>query len=698
MTQKYAIEALLRPPVEMYSAVMMLIASVTTAVSPSLFMMPWSVAYLVSAGLIGLSAWRFSQGLYVIRYQRGLKKSPMFKMKRSKIPVNRKMLYVGRGFEWTGKHTQRVHDAREDEAERYVKPTHLVQWLRRKEIEWDERILFRFIAKTTSWDSAFNPVRPLPTIGGEPMLHGVGVEDESPVYLSLIERSGHLLVKGSTGVGKTRLAELLITQDIRRKNNCVVVLDPKGDAELLLTTYIESVKAKRKCYVFHLGFPEYSAKYNAIGSFSRSTEVPTRISSHLPGEGDAAAFREFVWLFVNVISVAVINLGERVDYEVIKKYMRKIDPLLVRYGKYWLSQHYEDWEETYARIKETTTAKSINGTNFKARERDAVAMYYTLQQYKAEDSIIAGLVHAFQYEKTYFDKITNAVGPFLEKLTSGKAAEILSPKHDNAEDDRPTIDWEEVYRQEAVVYVGLDALTDPEVSSALGGTMFSDLTSLAGRKTKFGITPGLPDIGENRSPSLIIHGDEFNDLIGPHMVTLLNKSRSADYQLNLYTQTWSDVEAKLGSAAKAGQIAGNLNTTIMMRVKEIATAEMLTNQLPETNVDTIMAVSGVDDGVANGGGGIGFKSRNEDRISTIRVPLITPADIVGLPMGQAYALLSGSHPYKIRIPLIQSSLDDDFELPEHIRAMVAEMRHRYRSKDGWYSFSDSVDLSKMSTQ
>jgi hypothetical protein len=45
-------------------------------------------------------------------------------------------------------------------------------------------------------------------------------------------------VLGTTRVGKTRLAELFITQDIRRQNTAgehevVIVFDPKGDADLL---------------------------------------------------------------------------------------------------------------------------------------------------------------------------------------------------------------------------------------------------------------------------------------------------------------------------------------------------------------------------------------------------------------------------------------------------------------------------------
>ena len=53
------------------------------------------------------------------------------------------------------------------------------------------------------------------------------------VSLPLGERVGHSLVLGTTRVGKTRLAELFVTQDIRRRNaagehEVVIVIDPRG--------------------------------------------------------------------------------------------------------------------------------------------------------------------------------------------------------------------------------------------------------------------------------------------------------------------------------------------------------------------------------------------------------------------------------------------------------------------------------------
>ncbi len=105
-------------------------------------------------------------------------------------------------------------------------------------------------------------------------------------------QSLHLLV---VLLGKTRLAELLIAQDISR-GEVVFVFDPKGDVDLLRRVFAEAERTGRagEFFMFHLGRPEISARYTLMGSFSRITEVATRIAGQLPSEGQSAAFKEFV--------------------------------------------------------------------------------------------------------------------------------------------------------------------------------------------------------------------------------------------------------------------------------------------------------------------------------------------------------------------------------------------------------------------
>lgn len=267
------------------------------------------------------------------------------------------------------------------------------------------------------------------------------------------------------------------------------------------------------------------------------------------------------------------------------------------------------------------------------------------------------------------------MGPFLEKLTTGNIAGILSPNLEDLNDARPILDWNQVIRQRGIVYVGLDALTDPEVSAVVGESMFSDLTSLAGRIYKEGVYGDLPGAKPDQPPSITIHADEFSDLIGPRFAALANKAGAAGVELVLYSQTLSDINARLGDVAKSGQVIGNLNTIIMLRVKERKTAELITEVLPKVNVHQLTAVSGVVDAVGPSGS-IDFVSNNQDRITVSQVPMLEPGDLTALPKGQAFALTRGNHLLKLRLPLPKP---DEEDLPDRLSALMQKMQLAYQS-------------------
>ena len=187
-----------------------------------------------------------------------------------------------------------------------------------------------------------------------------------------------------------------------------------------------------------------------------------------------------------------------------------------------------------------------------------------------------GLRSAVRYDKTYFDKIVASLLPLLEKLTTGRMAELISPNYADLNDPRPIFDWMQVIRKRAIVYIGLDALSDPEVAAAVGNSMFSDLVSVAGHIYKFGIDDGLPGASNDQKIPVNLHADEFNELMGDEFIPMINKGGGAGIQVSAYTQTISDIEAKIGNRAKAGQVVGNFNNLFMLRVRETATAELLT--------------------------------------------------------------------------------------------------------------------------
>lgn len=82
---------------------------------------------------------------------------------------------------------------------------------------------------------------------------------------------------------------------------------------MLKRMYAEAKRAGREneFYVFHLGHPEISARYNPVGRFGRISEVAGRISGQLSGAGNSAAFKEFAWRFVNIVSRALVEMGKR---------------------------------------------------------------------------------------------------------------------------------------------------------------------------------------------------------------------------------------------------------------------------------------------------------------------------------------------------------------------------------------------------
>lgn len=691
MSNRYVIEALLRPAVELNTAVVSGIAAYVCVQAPWAVALAPSVSYVTAAGFAALAVTRTHQGMKIIRYRRNLRRLPRYVMSTKQIPVSHRRLFLGRGFRWTQKHTQRLQDTLRPEVARYLQPNRFYLGARQLEMMTEHRL--PWLGKLLSADTPLNPVRPLPPVGGNPALHGIE-PDEKDVTLALGERVGHTVVYGTTRVGKTRLAELLVTQDIRR-DEVTIVFDPKGDADLMKRVWAEAHRAGRgdELYIFHLGWPEISARYNAVGRFGRVSEVASRVAGQLSGEGNSAAFREFAWRFVNIIARALVALGERPDYTLIMRYVNNIADLYIRYAEKIIQAQLPalqtQIENNQQVLGEDDVPRNMQGQPDALRIWAIEVALSSEEGKKLYDPILDGLRSAVRYDRTYFDKIVASLLPLLEKLTTGKTAELLSPDYQDIDDTRPIFDWEQIIRKKAVVYVGLDALSDSEVASAVGNSMFADLVSVAGHIYKHGINAGLP--GGKEGKSLInLHCDEFNELMGDEFIPLINKGGDAGMQVTAYTQTSSDIEARIGNAAKTAQVQGNFNNLIMLRVRENRTAELLTTQLPQVEIYTKTLVSGHQD-TADVNADQDFTSSTQDRVGTVKVPLLEPADIVTLPKGQAFALLEGGQLWKIRMPLPAGDADDVL-MPESIEKIAEEMRRSYHSGESWWRDGPALNV------
>lgn len=701
------LEAMLRPPIELWTTAVAWGIALVALVAPWALMMPPMLGG-ISAAIAGVFGWiRLREALQILRYQRGLKFSQVTRVAPSRLPVSKELLYLGEGFEWTQLHTQRKLDAQRQEVERFVRPSRwelsmsrtgsellskLDPEMARAEVT-GARVTAR--ARCLHWlvrlGGPLNPWCPHVDLGGSSILHGAGALNERPIALRQSARTGHMIVLGTTRVGKTRTLELLATQDIHA-GHVTIVIDPKGDAELMLRLYAEARRAGRadQFYLFHLGYPEISARYNGIGNFSRITEVAGRATNALPSSGNSAAFKEFSWRFTNIVAQAQVALGRIPTYRTLLRDVTGIEPLFMEYAHMVFRRHaerglYPDYEQKLHTIQGLIQAKKIAVDRpISTRTPEVVAMIHWIKESAVTDNVLHGLVGAVSYDRSFYEKIIASLGPFLEKLTSGAVGSLISPDYFDPNDQRPIFDWMTLMRQGGIVYAGLDALSDAVVSSAVGNSMLADLVSVGGKLYKTGLDPHRAD-GKLVLPTVCCHFDEVNEIAGPEFVPMVNKLGGSGFRITAYTQSMFDIEAKVGDKAKAGQILDNFNHILMLRVRSVTTANLMAEQVPQVNVVHLTPMSGVTDTAAQGTG-VDFTSRNDDIVTTTKVPLIEPADILELPQGQAFALLEGNRRFKLRIPLADAT-GDPF-VPESLRKVASDMKRRYRTSERWAAETD----------
>ena len=143
----------------------------------------------------------------------------------------------------------------------------------------------------------------------------------------------------------------------------------------------------------------------------------------------------------------------------------------------------------------------------------------------------------------------------------------------------------------------------------------------------------------------------------------------------------------MGSAAKAGQVQGNFNNIIMLRVRETKTAELITSQLPKVDIYKNTIVSGASD-TPSPDTKTDFTSSTQDRISTESMPLLEPSELIQLPRGQAFVLTNGGVLYKVRMPL--PSQEQDIMMPDSINTLSQEMAKSYSTGEQWWVSSNPV--------
>ncbi len=605
---QHPVENRLREATEFYSALCLNALALLVLYAPDLLLLTKNLSHLTAMALLTAASIRGTQAYRIKRYHHRLNQMSAFALSTKEIPRSTQNLYVGHGFQWLPQHTQRLHQIKQVQNARFIK-------------------------------------RNKHQLGGNAYLHGVGDKDK-PIFIPQHVRAGHTFVVGTTRVGKTRLASILINQDIRN-HDAIIVVDPKGDLELVRDMYAACHAAGRlnDFRIVHLGFPELSAHYNPLKNFDQISEVATRITDAIAAEGEGKQFAAFAWKYVNIVAICLEEMQQPITYKSIAFYISRLEQLLMVYADTILPQHFADYHEKINKLIQSDCRIDKQGKIQAPMERAKAVTLYLKEHISntisagnvdsLHDQVLIDLYDAATLDKHYYDKITASVGPVLSEINKSNASSTFSFHHSTCE-----IELMDVIKQKKVVYIGLDSLTNPNVAQAVGKAFLSDLVSTAGKIYK----------ESHANYKLNLHCDELSEIIQDSFIKILNKAGGAGFQVTAYAQTKQDLEVALGSRAMAEVTEGNLNTLIIMRVKNEETANLLVKILPQVGVIGHTQVSMVND-TPHGEEGIFFNTTNEDRVQTSAIPMIEVNDVISLPKGQAFVLVNGGELYKIRIPL-----------------------------------------------
>lgn len=591
----------------------------------------------ISGGMGVLGFWKLQKGLRLLRTQTKLAGTPLpictfaELKKKCSDPAHQDELWLGTGFLWGTSHTQRVMDILRRDWQVIVKdalgPLYVWQFIR-KNLKATLRHPF------SAWKFYREKEKSLKE-KGQRWIHGVG-ENESDVFQPLSHTEGHTLVIGTTGSGKTRCFDLLISQAILR-GECVIIIDPKGDNDLKEKAQRACVQLGRKnaFVMFHPAKTEESAHINLLANWTRPTELASRIANLIQSSGGQSdPFKNFSWDALNKVAQGLCIAYEKPSIMNLRRYLESSPEELCEKA---FTRHIV---QAYGEAGEKIIEKLFSSCKRNIIEQRVTALINYYLQYGPSNPALDGLISLRNHDKEHFGKMVTSLLPILSQLTSGKLGQLLSPPDDlDAKGTTVFRDTGDFIDKNSVVYMGLDSLSDNMVGSAIGSLMLADLTAAAGAIYNF----------KEKHRVVNVFVDEAAECINDSFIQLLNKGRGARFRLVVATQTISDFAARLGSMEKAMQVVGNLNNIISLRCIDDKTQEFVTKRFPKTKVKSIAIDQGLStdaDHAFPKGGRLG------ERLTEEEVDLF-PSQLLGmLPDLEFIAHLSGGKIVKGRYPFL----------------------------------------------
>ncbi|MDO8826059.1 conjugative transfer system coupling protein TraD [Methylophaga sp.] len=481
---------------------------------------------------------------------------------------------------------------------------------------------------------------------GSPWIHGLNLGKENEINIPLKSLEGHTIMFGTTGAGKTRAYELMVTQAIQR-GDTVIMIDPKGDRELRDRMELECKRAGRgdAFLFFHPAFPGSSIRLDPMRNFTRTTEIASRIAALLPSQsGGSDAFTAFSFRALNLVAQGLLETGKRPSIKQLRYYIEGgAEALLIKAIEAHADRVDPDWKNSadpfFVKAKAGKAKKMETITN---PEWLAIVEWYrtTLSNGPKGSEGIDGLLSLVEHNRMHFSKMIASLIPVLNMLTSGDLGDLLSPDEEDSNDHRPIFDTSNIISGKHVLYVGLDSLSDSIVSSAIGSIVLADFASVAGMIYNSGKKFG----------RISMFVDEAAEVVNLPFIQILNKGRGAGFQVVMATQTLPDIVARLGDEARARQVIGNCNNLITLRIKDGETQKFVVETFGQTYIKTVQ--QSISSGV-NSAENFAHYSGNSGQSLTFSEHDLFPQHLLGhLPNFHYIASIAGGRVIKGRLPII----------------------------------------------
>lgn len=340
------------------------------------------------------------------------------------------------------------------------------------------------------------------------------------------QRGGHFGCLGTTGIGKTRLEESFVEQDIR-KGFSLAVVDPKGDIELFSKVVQIAAECGRLDDVMLLSpvFPQLSIALDPLADYYMEDELVHHVVAGI--ESDQRFFKDVATEVTQVIVAGLLRL-----------------------------------------IRSQGGGVNINFADVKAR-----LGYTDLEQFKESLRAIPGTEDICEsIEKIchgpgiadHFAKVSSSLRTMLSALTFGNVGTVFGKARHN-EFIRRLQEGRTV-----ILVVHLGVLLTGETGKIIARVFISMIQSLVGRLCASGIRLPYP---------LCLHIDEGHNVLYRGVEELFNKCRAANIWINFYTQSIAQMEAAVGPEVTRS-IIDNLNTWVYMRVNHPDTCQYVEDSSP----------------------------------------------------------------------------------------------------------------------